>query len=360
MRLKSWTAGLVGALLVGAAFAPGDALAWGHTGHVLVSQIGVHGLPSDVPAFLRTTDAVREIGELGPEPDISKSTGDVVGGTYPTIRTAGTIHDFERDPGHYIDLQDDGLVIGGVRFSPLFSSRRDFDTALRASPRLTAPNDTQYFAGYLPYKMVDGWQQVRKDFAYIRAFTKAIHTAQSPADRAYFESALRLRQTLTLRDIGVWSHYVADGSQPLHVSVHFNGWGNYPNPNGYTDAPIHAQFEGAFVKNFVSLHAVAVNIPPYRDCGCPIEARVVQYLQATLAQVVPLYQLATVDPFENPVPAEIDFVAKRLAAGAAELRDEITDAWRSSATITVGYPLIKVSDIEQGAVTLTPDLLAGD
>ena len=40
-----------------------------------------------------------------------------------------------------------------------------------------------------------------------------------------------LRETITIRDIGVWSHYVADGTMPLHASVHFDGWGDFPNPN---------------------------------------------------------------------------------------------------------------------------------
>ncbi len=31
----------------------------------------------------------------------------------------------------------------------------------------------------------------------------------------------------------------------MHVSVHCNGWGPHPNPDGYTTAPIHAAFEGA-------------------------------------------------------------------------------------------------------------------
>ncbi len=350
----------VAALTAGIALAPPDALAWGHTGHVYISELGIRMLPSEIPAFLRANPTVHEIAELGPEPDVSKSTGAVTGGAYPNIRTAGTIHDFERDPGHYIDLQDDGLVTGGVQFWPLLSSRRDFDTALRAS-KLTPPSNTQYFAGYLPYNIVDGWQQVRKDFALFRAFRKAVETAQSPSDKAYFYYALQLRQQLILRDIGVWSHFVADGSQPLHVSVHFNGWGDYPNPNNYSDRPLHAPFEGALVKNDVTIRQIAAAMLPYQDCGCAIEQRVVQYLQATFTQVEPLYALELNDPlFANPNPDDVDFATSRLAAGAAELRDEIVDAWHSSETITVGYPLIKVSDIEAGTVTLTPDMLAGD
>ena len=33
--------------------------------------------------------------------------------------------------------------------------------------------------------------------------------------------------------MGVMGHYVGDGSQPLHTTVHFNGWVG-DNPKGYT------------------------------------------------------------------------------------------------------------------------------
>ncbi len=32
---------------------------------------------------------------------------------------------------------------------------------------------------------------------------------------------------------GWLGHYVGDGSQPLHVTVNYNGWTG-PNPHGYT------------------------------------------------------------------------------------------------------------------------------
>ena len=54
---------------------------------------------------------------------------------------------------------------------------------------------------------------------------------------------------LTLRDLGVWAHFVGDASQPMHVTVHYNGWGDGPNPEGFvTTAGLHAKFEtGIFV-----------------------------------------------------------------------------------------------------------------
>lgn len=197
-----------------AAGAAADCWAWGATGHEWVSGIAIEKLPDAVPEFVRTPEAAAEIAVMGRELDRSKG--------------ADKAHDAERDPGHYVDLADDGSVEGVLPLDQLPDTREQYDTLLRAKGL------TQYKAGYLPYSIVEGFQQLRKDFSYWRALTKAIETAQAPEERAWFEADRRLREKLTLRDLGVWSHYGGDASQPLHVSVHFNGWGKHPNPDGYT------------------------------------------------------------------------------------------------------------------------------
>jgi len=185
------------ALVLVAAGWPGQALAWGATGHEWISGIAIEKLPDDAPAFVRSPEAISEIALMGRELDRSKG--------------AGETHDKERDPGHYVDLTDDGKVMGIVPLDKLPVTREAYDTWLRAG------GSTQYRAGYLPYSMVDGWQQLVKDFAYWRAAVKGAETAATPEERAWFEADRQLREKLTLRDIGIWSHYVGDASQPLHV-----------------------------------------------------------------------------------------------------------------------------------------------
>ena len=51
---------------------------------------------------------------------------------------------------------------------------------------------------------------------------------------------------------GIMGHFVADGSQPLHTTIEYNGWTS-ANPNAYTtDHKIHAQFESQFVSENVN------------------------------------------------------------------------------------------------------------
>ena len=324
-----------------------EAVAWGATGHEWISGIAIEKLPDGVPAFVRTPEAAAEIAVMGRELDRSKG--------------AGETHDKERDPGHYVDLADDGSVMGVLPLDKLPVTREAYDTALRAK------GYTQYKAGYLPYAIVDGWQQMRKDFAYWRAAVKGAETATSPEERAWFEADRRLREKLTLRDIGIWSHYVGDASQPLHVSVHYNGWGNFPNPNGYTTAKIHAHFEGRFVRQNLKRDAVAAGVGPYVDCKCAIDdcrcsvdSRARQLMLASLAQVGPLYALEKDGGFHKGDQRGIDFATGRLALGAQFARDMIYEAWLASADTPVGYPMVNVRDIESGKVRATRELMGAD
>lgn len=336
-----------------------EARAWGHTGHVGISTLAIQLLPSDLPAFVRTPAAAQFIGELGAEADESKTTGTLRNPTGTS--TTATVHDRERDPGHYTDIDDNGFIIGGiVPLNALPESREAFDTAERAA---TSPaGQDQYTAGYVPYELMDGFQQVRKDFGIWRALQAGLSTATAPNDVAYFRLQLQIRQQLILRDIGYWSHFVADASQPMHVSVHFNGWGNYPNPSGYTTAPIHSPFEGSFVRSYIDFTSLAIR--PYSARGVnSIEARVPSYLAETLSRVVPTYQAELSsghDGYRTDQPAEHAVVKASIEAGVAELRDMIIDAWNQSTNITVGFPLVRVDDAIAGRVQITPQTFGAD
>lgn len=326
-------------ILLGIVSATG-AWAWGASGHEWVSGIAIEKLPDGVPEFVRTPEAAAEIAVMGRELDRSKG--------------AGKTHDAERDPGHYIDMTNETSVMGVLPLTQLPETREEYDTMLRAK------GFTQYKAGYLPYSIVDGFQQVRKDFAYWRALTKAIETAKTPEERAWFEADRRLREKLTLRDIGVWSHYAGDASQPLHVSVHYNGWGDYPNPQQFTTRKIHAYFEGVFVKQNLSREAVAAQVGPYKSCGCTIEDRTRSLLAASVAEVIPLYALEKEGGFKKGDPRGIAFATSRLAVGATAARDMIAQAWEESADTPVGYPMVNVRDIENGKVRATRELFGAD
>jgi hypothetical protein len=304
--------------------------AWGPDGHRMIGELAVKALPADLPAFLRTPEAAEEAGFLGPEAD--------------RVRGAGEEFDAEHSPAHFVDISDDFTILGGPPLKALPPTREQYDTLLRAV------GSNQYRAGYLPYEIIDGFQLLAKDLAHWRVDAAGAKFAKTAEARAWYTRDRVLRERDVLHDLGVWTHFVADGSMPLHASVHFSGWGNFPNPEGFTQVKIHVPVENQYVHDNILEADVAALMPAPRDCSCAITVRTADYLLADQAEVVPFYRLEKAGAFAGPTPEGKAFTAKRLAVGAAELRDMIVAAWRLSGTMSVGYPGMKVSDIEAGKV----------
>jgi len=319
---------------------PQEANAWGATGHRFIGEDAIKALPDEVPAFLRSDKVASDMGELSREPDRWKG--------------AGATHDQTRDPGHFLDLDDFGRVNGGALLSALPVTREDYESALRA----VGTDSTK--SGYLPYSIIDDWQQIARDFALWRADVAGAKFAKNDSARAWLEADRMRREELTIRDIGEFAHYVGDGSQPLHVTIHYDGWGPYPNPSKFTEERIHTNLEGIYVRTNVTAAAVLAAMAPYRDCKCEIATATAQYLRVTNAEVVPLYTLQKKGAFRGKSREGIEFITARLAAGASELRDLIVDAWRASGSETVGYPPAPVPQIESGKVDAYPLLYGED
>jgi hypothetical protein len=328
MSLKFLARAAAAALAISLA-AAGQAGAWGSTGHRLISRLGVETLPPELPAFLKDPVVVDQIGELGREPDRS--------------RGAGQPHDADLDPGHFIDLTDDGRVLGGLSLDAMPANRDAYAMALHAG------GSSLQKTGFLYYNIIDGFEQLAKDFAYWRVDRVGETKAADPRERAWYAADRKERELIIIRDLGYWSHFVGDASMPLHVSVHYNGWGDYPNPKGYTQDHIHAPFEGAFVHDHLTEASVRAAMAPPAPCAGTLEACTALYLSASLGKVEPLYQLWGEGAFKTGEPRAIAFTNERVAAGASALRDLIIRAWKDSAEQTIGYPGVKVAAVEAGA-----------
>ncbi len=313
------------ACLVAASVGAPQALAWGSTGHRIIGELGAATLPADLPAFLKTPEAIAAIGETAREPD--------------RWRAAGKVHDSDRDAAHFVDAGDDGKVLGGPLLSALPPTRTDYDTALRAV------GATAQKAGYLPYAIIDGWQQLAKDFAYWRMETAAIPRETNSQHKAWMVADLRRREALIIRDLGVWAHYVGDASQPMHVSVHYNGWGQFPNPSGYTQDRVHGPFEGIYVRQNLTEAAVRAAMPAPQACPDAIEVCTARYLATTQATVEPYFILQKAGGFAPGDARGVAYARQRVAAGAAQLRDMVVAAWVASAQGVVGYPPITVDQV---------------
>lgn len=322
--------------LVLSASVAGEALAWGAHGHRVVGVAAMEALPSDVPAFLRSRQGVADVGELSREPDRWKGSGQP--------------HASMRDPAHFVDLDGEGRVLGGPHVNELPDRFQAYEAALRA-----AGTDT-FKAGWLPYAMTDGYQQLVTNFAYWRVLKVLARTERNATKRRWYARDLARREQLILRDLGEFSHYVADASQPHHTTIHYNGWdANTPNPNGYTRDRVHGPFEGEFVAENVTLDAVRAGMAPLQPCAETVWAKcAVRMITDANARVEPFYALHKEGGFQPADARGRAFATERLAHGASKLRDFTVDAWRASANARVGWPAIAVADVEAGRLTVDP------
>jgi hypothetical protein len=273
---------------------PPAARAWGNGGHRLINRLAASTLPADVPAFLRSPEAIAEIEYLGPEPDRWRSPAE------PELSAA-------QAPEHFIDLEPADAL------GPLPHRRLDFEAMVFAAGQRPEK------IGLQPWETTEVWERLK---AALREYRKlaAEHADTRPVEQTIIFYA------------GWLGHYVGDGSQPLHTTIQYNGWVG-PNPNGYsTGHQIHWQFEGPFVDANLREPEVRAQMTPPKAIQRDIFDAYVAYLRQSKTYVERVYQLDKAGGFLGTGTAESrEFTAGRLAAGASMLRDLIYTAWLESA-----------------------------
>ena len=267
---------------------------WGDVGHRIVAEAAAKALPSEMPVFFRVATA--QLAWLNPEPDRWRDFGEA---RLESALASGSGYD------HFVDMEwvPDSAYKAKDRYEYL--------AIIRAGGHDQA-------AGFLPFRIIELQQTMRVDFRLWRAATD--------------EPTKRLLEARILNDAGILGHYVADGANPHHTSIHHNGWVG-ENPDGYAiDTRTHGRFESIFVQGHLTLgdvqplvSAPAVAVPNVRDAT-------MAYLRTTATHLRPLYDLDKVERFDTNTVAKTHtaFVAARLAAGATMLRDLWWSAYVSS------------------------------
>jgi TonB family protein len=269
---------------------------------VMINKLAAEGLPADVPAFMRTAEAIAEIAYLGPEPDRWRSRAEAELSA-------------EQAPDHFIDLEEADLI------GKLPRRRYDYIAALyefAAANPASADEMRPEKVGFQPYITNEVWERLKSAMRDYRTLS-AQHADTKPVEAAILFYA------------GWLGHYVGDGSQPLHVTVQYNGWTG-PNPNGYTtEHKIHSQFETAYVDAVVSEGEVQALMTPAHPIGDEWDDYLA-YLRHTSTLIEKVYQLDEVHGFDGTgTPEAKQFTEERLAAGASMLRDLYVAAWVKSA-----------------------------
>ena len=291
--------------------------AWDYEGHRLVNELALASLPADYPQFVHEPAAAERVAFLAGEPDRWRNVADLPIKHYNGI-------------DHYIDLEQ--VPAAGLDYATLPSLRYEFATrfaAGRAAHPAAFPafdetknaDHSREWCGFLPWAITEYFGKLKSAFSYLKTFQELgtpAEIANAQADVIYV--------------MGVMGHYVGDGSQPLHTTIHHNGWVG-ENPQHYTTWPgIHAWVDGGFIaKAGVNVAELAPRVTPAQpvalaaraDGRDPMFATVMNYLLAQNTFVEPLYQLEKAGKLghgEQPVTPEArDFIDTQLVKGGEML-----------------------------------------
>jgi hypothetical protein len=281
-------------------FSSQPAAAWGNEGHTYINRAAAQKIPASMPLFLRR--AVVEIAYLAPEPDRWRNPAEFA------LKNS-------QEADHFIDLERVSWL------DPLPAGRYEFYRKLYEKRAATTDHPDDYLperVGLQPYITAEIYGRLKAAFREYRQLQSEHKPTQAVQQAIIFYA-------------GWLGHYVADGSQPLHTTIHYNGWVG-PNPNGYTtEHGIHSLFETTYVaanitaKDFAPLVKAPSRVTdPFHDY--------IAYLKRSHDLVENVYALDKAGGFKEKGSKEaFDFTTHRLAAGSQMLLDLWYTAWLESA-----------------------------
>src|SRR5215510_15458225 len=186
-----------------------SAAAWGEKGHLMVNRVAIEAASSKLPEFMN--GAREQIIYNAYEPDRWREEG----------RTSAMNTTQAAD--HFFDSEYWGAI------STIEPDRYSF------MEKVAAKKVQLVKVGYVPYAIIENYGRLVNAFRFWR-------NAKTPTDR----------QSASVNAIyvaGVLGHYVGDGSQPMHLTIHHHGWAvAASNPKRFTtDTGIHSRYEADYV-----------------------------------------------------------------------------------------------------------------
>jgi hypothetical protein len=278
---------------------------WGLTGHVVISRTAINALPTDVPAFVKRQ--IDWIATRSITPDSYRAASE------PFIKMA-------EDPSHEWHLEQVAFLKTIPRsriefIQAVYDEYKRLEKSAPAKAALANPTST----GMLPYTTMEVYERLKVTFRTWRDQQREKQpTSFTEQDAAFY--------------IGWLSHYIADASQPLHASVHHDGWRG-DNPKNFTrDGALHWGFENDFV-DLIGLkeNDIQGRIVPARTVADPFSAILAHLARSNtrVEQVYVLEQRHALTDKSNAAARELVLLC--TSDGATLLRDLIYTAWITSA-----------------------------
>lgn len=297
----------------------GTAHAWGTLAHAAIDRAAINALPDDGPVFLRHhVDLIADSASL---PDSWR------GNSEPFSKIA-------EDPNHgWFREQFSFLkILPRSRYAFIIALYQEHQRILKSDPD-TALRMNVRWTGTLPYAVTEGYGRLVADMRLLRMKqAKGENTQSLETDCAFL--------------VAWFGHYIADGSQPLHVTIHHDGWVG-PNPKGYTrDPAVHGRFESSYPELIaLSDRDVASRLEPVGHQQGDVFDLVLSYLDDAHAHVEQVYRLDKIGAFTDSNNQEgRSLVYERTAAASSMLRDLVLRAWRESALPTDAVKAAPIND----------------
>ncbi len=269
--------------------AEGAAWGWWSGGHGILTRAAVRALPDEVPAFFQAGEGM--IAHCAYEPDISKNR------STPHLLAA-------EHPEHYLDLE---LLQG----KPLPKTRYEFTqlcTELGIKPDKV---------GFVPYALAEWTERLAVAFAEHRKWPN------NP-----------FIQSKCLFYAGFVAHYAQDMCQPLHLTIHFDGWKQ--SDGSVLHKGIHEKVDALieYLALDPSMLAKDQEIEPLDD----LMAGIVEEFHAGFALLNRVYELgADLPSFGNKdwerVPEVVDFATERAREATRFTAALYLTAWELSAKV---------------------------
>lgn len=320
---------------------------WDYEGHRMVNQLAVAALPADFPAFVREPANAERIAFLAGEPDRWRNVPDL-----PMKQSGGSWTD------HFCDIEqlpNAGLDPGKVpsfRFDFILQFAAGRATHLEKFAVINPEKDTdhtQEWPGFAPWAITEYYGRLKSGFSYL----KVLEELGTPEDVANARANI-------VYVMGVMGHYVGDCAQPLHTTIHHNGWVG-ANPNGYTVwNGFHSWIDGGFTaKAGIKLADMLPRITPAQplalavqpDGRDPFFVAAMDYLIQQNKLVEPLYALEKKGVLKAEVAATStegqDFIKARFLTGGQMLASIWTAAWKNA----VPDNYLRASLIKRSAAT---------
>ena len=285
--------------------APDAAFGWGARAHSVIDHTAVDMLPDDGPVFLKKyADYIAGSASI---PDTWRGTTD-------------PFSKIEEDPNHGWFREQFAFMktIPRSRYEFVLVLYRENLRIQKIDPENAKLMNVRW-TGTLPYAAAEVYGRLVADMRYLR---------KAPAggkDAAYLE------QTCAF-EVAWLGHYIGDGSQPLHDTIHHDGWQG-PDPNGYTHDPrIHGRFESQYVEAIgLTENDIAPRIGKPGHLTGDVFELILAHLDEAGGNVEAIYKLDKRNAFADPQDAEArEMVLSRTAAGARMLRDLVYRAWLES------------------------------